>query len=136
MTKKEMLTIFHRTIVSDFQVACALTDLLESVRDSCLKMDGESLSCTNDKIIASIDALRKNHLKRLKIVNAFGFSQKIDKFVASLPPKINTQLSAELEKLFNILRKCEQKNNNNGQLFAGQHELISQLSKQSINIKI
>lgn len=131
-----MLSIFHRSIVNDLQVAYGLTDLLESVRESCINMDGEKLISSNEKILSSVGILRKNHLMRLKIVNAFGFSQNIDKFVTSLPDKINTQLSAELEKLINILRKCEETNSYNGLLFSGQHELITQLSKQSINIKI
>jgi flagellar biosynthesis/type III secretory pathway chaperone len=136
MTKKEMLAIFHRSIVNDLQVAYALTDLLESVRESCINMDGERLNSTNEKIVSSVDILRKNHLMRLKIVKAFGFLQNIDKFVSSLPPKINTQLSGELEKLISILKKCEEKNSYNGLLFSGQHELITQLSKQSIKINI
>lgn len=131
-----MVAIFHRSIVNDLQVAYALTDLLASVRGSCIEMDGEKLNSTNEKIVSSVDILRKNHLMRLKIVNAFGFLQNIDKFITSLPLKINTQLSGELEKLISILRKCEEKNSQNGLLFSGQHELISQLSKQSINIKV
>lgn len=131
-----MVALFHRSIVNDLQVAHGLTDLLASVRDSCIEMDGEKLNSTNEKILSSVDILRKNHLKRLKIVHAFGFSQNIDKFITSLPLKINAQLSDELEKLISILRKCEEKNSQNGLLFSGQHELITQLSKQSINIKI
>ncbi len=94
-----MLSIFHRSIVNDLQVAYALKILLESIRNTCIKMDGEELNSTNEKIIASVDILRKNHLMRLKIVNAFGFVSNIEKFIASLPPKIKTQLSDELNKL-------------------------------------
>lgn len=136
MTKKEMLSIFHRSIVNDLQVAYALKILLESIRNTCIKMDGEELNSTNEKIIASVDSLRKNHLMRLKIVNAFGFVSNIEKFIASLPPKIKTQLSDELNKLIQALKKCEEKNVDNGRLFAGQYELITKLAKESLHIKV
>lgn len=136
MTKNEMLNLFHRTILNDSQSATKLVSLLESARGACIQMDGNQLQKVNDEIIHLIDGLQKNHHRRLKVVNAFGFSQNAEAFVASLPNKIKVEVSAKLNALKALLKKCEQKNQGNGELFSEQHELVNQLSEASITIRI
>ncbi len=136
MTKKEMITLFHRSIVKDTKVANDLSKLLTLIRTACINMNGTELNEANEKVITTVETLRKNHLMRLKIVSAFGFGQKIQVFIDSLPTNINKELSEKLIKLIAALKECEEKNKGNGQLFSGQSEVISKLSKGSMSIRI
>lgn len=136
MTKKEMLTMFHRSIIKDTKVANDLIKLLTLIRGACINMDGAELNTANEQVITAIESLRKNHLVRLKIVSAFGFGQNTQTFIDSLPANINKELSEKLTNLIVALKECEEKNKGNGKLFSEQSEVISKLSKESMSIRI
>lgn len=136
MTKKEMITLFHRSIIKDTKAATELINLLTLIRGACINMNGAELNEANEKVIAVVETLRKNHLIRLKIVDAFGFGQKIQAFIDSLPANMSKELSEKLIKLIAALKECEEKNKDNGQLFSGQSEVISKLSEGSMSIRI
>jgi len=136
MNKKDVIKLFHRSLLLDAKSATELLDLLVSVRLYCIEMKAEKLQVANAEIIKHVEALEKNHAKRLKITRAFGFPNNITEFLNHLPLSIRTDVTSRFNELTSILKQCEEKNQGNGNIFSQQHELVASISKASLSIRI
>jgi len=136
MNKKDALSLFHRSLLNDTKSATELLDLLISTRVFCIEMKSEKLQLTNAKIIKHVENLEKNHARRLKIVAAFRFQNDITAFLHHLPSSIRGEMSSRFNELISILKLCEEKNRGNGHIFSQQHELVSNMAKASLTIRV
>ncbi|PKG39548.1 hypothetical protein [Psychromonas sp. Urea-02u-13] len=136
MNKKEVLNLFHRSLLDDTKSATELLALLVSTRLYCIEMQSENLQLANIEIIKHVEHLEKNHAKRLKIIDAFKFPNDITAFLNHLPISIRTEVTLRFNELISILKYCEEKNQGNGNIFSQQHEMVANMSKASLTIRI
>jgi len=136
MNKKDALNLFHRSLLDDTQRATELLDLLVLTRGYCINMQSEKLQSNNIEIIKRVENLEKNHARRLKIIAAFRFPNDITAFLHHLPSSIRVEMSSRFNKLISILKQCEEKNRSNGSIFSQQHELVSNMAKASLTIRV
>ncbi len=136
MNKKDVINLFRRSLLIDTRSATEMLTLLVSTRLYCIEMNAKKLQTSNDEIIKLIETLENNHAKRLKIIQAFGFTNNITDFIRHLPSSIRSEVTLRFSEFISILKDCEDKNQGNGNLFSQQHEMVTSMSKASLTIRV